>query len=117
MTFTDLYNALAVLIDLVHEHIDVRNVSDLDLVSLYIYFHDFKVILQRVANNGFASDDLLKNRSNVLKTRSIVEIALLDASNPLSVINDSVGLPMIVARLNQSVKHDISIVIDDADPG
>lgn len=103
------------LVYLLHEDLDVGNVTNLDVVALNVQLQDFEVVLERMSNNSFVAHDFLKNWCDVLEAWSKVKIALFNASDPLSVIQNCIELVVGVTWLNQSVKDDVSVVVDDAD--
>ena len=67
-----------------------------------------------MADDGFALHNLLQNRSDVRKAGRVLKIDWFDSSDPFSVVEDFVGLIMVVARLNQRVKDNIAIKVDNA---
>ena len=54
---------------------------------------------------------------NVAKTWGVLQVNWLDSSNPLSVVHNFKSFVMGHARLDQRIKNNVAIVVDDGDSG
>lgn len=107
---------MAILVDLKHEHIDDTDVADWNVKIISLDLQYLKVVLQRVTNNGFATDNLLNDRLNIEKWWSIVEVNRFDTSDPLAIVDDLTVLLILIAWSYQGVKNDVAIEVDDGHP-
>jgi len=70
-----------------------------------------------MADDGLSTNDLVENGLDVLEARRMLKVDGLDASDPFSIVEYCILLIVKVARLNESVEHNVAIVVDNAYSG
>ena len=70
-----------------------------------------------MADDGLSTNDLVENGLDVLEARRMLKVDGLDASDPFSIVENCILLIVKVARLNESVEHNVAIVVDNAYSG
>ena len=85
----------------------LRDVPYLTSILIFVELQVCEVIFERMSHNNLVVENLLENRCNLGIGGRVLEVNCLDASDPLTVVLD------FSPRLDQTVKHDIAVEVDN----